>query len=290
MANPSAYASLGIDAAVAAPSSVAVPPLNEPGLVIPPDSPCVDRLCSSPNHGERSGHAAPDSIILHYTGMADGPSAIAWLCDPASQVSCHYVVEEDGTVLQLVPEARRAWHAGRSSWHGVTDMNAASIGIEIVNGGHDFGLPPFPERQIGAVVALVRDIALRQAIQPERLLAHSDVAPGRKRDPGPRFPWGVLHAQGLGHWVPEREAAGQDLGPGQEGDAVADLQRALAAYGYALEPTGRYDEATRIVVSAFQLHFRSSRVDGIADASTRATLADLSAARPSRPGSMQPRS
>ncbi len=239
------------------------------------DSPCVDRLFASPNHGERTGR--PDCIILHYTGMVDGAAAIAWLCNPASQVSCHYVVEEDGRVLQLVAETRRAWHAGRSSWHGVGDMNSASIGIEIVNGGHDFGLPPFPPEQIRAVIGLTRDIMTRHAMRPERLLAHSDIAPGRKQDPGERFPWDELHAEGLGRWVSARRGLEKDLRPGDQGAEVENLQRSLAAYGYAVQVTGLYDKATRVVVSAFQRHFRPALVDGVADAETRATLADLGA-------------
>ncbi len=241
-----------------------------------PDSPCARFFCPSPNFNARIGSAAPDSIVLHYTGMADGASAIAWLCDPASQVSCHYVVEEDGTALQLVAECERAWHAGRSSWHGLTDMNSASIGIEIVNGGHDFGLPPFPEEQVEAVAALLGDIVRRRAIPPERLLAHSDIAPGRKRDPGERFPWSRLAAEGLGHWIAEQTCGGASLELGDEGPKVEELQRNLRAYGYALLPTGTFDEATRVVVSSFQRHFRQSRVDGVADAATRATLAELS--------------
>lgn len=241
-----------------------------------PDTACVGLVCPSPNYGARIGFAAPDSIVLHYTGMADGASALARLSDPRSQVSSHYLVEEDGAILQLVPESERAWHAGQSSWLGVTDMNSASVGIEIVNGGHDFGLPPFPERQVRAVAALVGDIMGRWAIPSERLLAHSDIAPGRKRDPGERFPWSTLAAAGLGHWVPEQTSAGASLKPGDEGPGVEGLQRGLKAYGYGLLPNGIYDEATRVVVSAFQLHFRPSCVDGIADATTRATLAELS--------------
>ena len=179
-------------------------------MLIAPESGLVTRLCASPNHGERVGGRAPDSIILHYTGMADGASALAWLCNPRSSVSCHYVVEEDGAVVQLVAEARRAWHAGRSCWHGVEDMNSASLGIEIVNSGHDAGLPPFPERQIRAVIALVpRSRRARHAIAPERILAHSDIAPGRKQDPGERFPWSELFRAGIGHWVPERSVEGR---------------------------------------------------------------------------------
>lgn len=234
----------------------------------------IDSSRTSPNHGPRAaGYVGPDMVLLHYTGMRDGPSAIDWLCNPASQVSCHYVVTEDGDVLRLVPEECRAWHAGRSSWAGVTDINSASIGIEIVNGGHDFGLPPYPDRQIEALIALCRDIVVRHGIAPGRVLAHSDVAPGRKRDPGELFPWQRLATAGLGLFVPPApDRPGLTLETGHEGEEVMALQRALAAFGYGLEPTGSYDPLTETVVQAFQRHFRPVRVDGRADPGTRDTL------------------
>ena len=233
------------------------------------------KVLASPNHGPRRDRE-PDAIVLHYTGMATGAAALARLCDPASDVSAHYVVEEDGRIFQLVPEAFRAWHAGKSYWAGETDMNSASIGIEIVNGGHDFGSPPFPDAQIEAVIALCRDIAGRHDIPPQNILAHSDIAPGRKADPGERFPWAKLAAAGVGHYVPPHPP-GDDKGLslGDEGATVWDLQRKLVAYGYGLEVTGVYDEATQNVVTAFQRHFRPARVDGSADLSTRMTLRDL---------------
>ncbi len=163
--------------------------------------------------------------------MVDGPSALDRLCEPASEVSCHYVVDEDGTVTQLVPEALRAHHAGRSFWAGESDLNSASIGIEIVNGGHDFGLPPFPEAQIASVIALCRDVAGRYAVSPQRILAHSDIAPSRKQDPGERFPWQVLAEAGIGLWVSPGEGFVEALAPGNSGDAVAALQDGLALYG-----------------------------------------------------------
>jgi N-acetylmuramoyl-L-alanine amidase len=245
-----------------------------------PESPLASRVVASPNHGERAG-LRPDCLILHYTGMPSGAGALAWLCDPRSQVSCHYFVEEDGTVLQLVPEARRAWHAGRSSWCGETDLNSRSLGIEIVNAGHPGGLPPFPAAQIEAVIALCRDLCARHAIRADRVLAHSDVAPGRKIDPGEVFPWDVLHPAGVGHWVPPAQApAGPVLRPGDRGEEVRALQSSLRGYGYAIEPSGVYDADTTVVVTAFQRHFRPGRVDGIADPQTVATLRELVATRP----------
>ncbi|MCW6510330.1 N-acetylmuramoyl-L-alanine amidase [Lichenifustis flavocetrariae] len=251
----------------------------------------IERSYASPNHGERLGNLAwPDTIVLHYTGMKDGPSAVDWLCNPASQVSSHYVVTEGGAILQLVPEERRAWHAGRSVWAGVSDLNSASIGIEIVNGGHDHDLPAFPDRQIEAVIALCRDTAARHAVPPERVLAHSDIAPGRKRDPGERFPWARLAVAGVGHWPenPSRAEAAAELGPGAVGDAVVELQAALAQYGYGVQPTGVYDTQTETVVRAFQLHFRADQVDGIADGGTRGCLTALLSALPNASVSLQP--
>jgi len=237
-----------------------------------PDSPLVDFVQASPSHGDRRGRAA-DSIVLHYTGMPTAEGALAQLCDPRAEVSSHYFVFEDGRIAQLVPEGRRAWHAGRSSWFGETDMNSTSIGIEIVNPGHDGGLPPFPEAQIAAVIALCRDIISRRDIAADRILAHSDIAPGRKVDPGEKFPWPRLAAGGVGLWrTPALDVDGMILAYGATGDAVAMLQRDLAALGYGLEQTGVYDARTKTVVEAFQRRWRPQRIDGVADAGTRATI------------------
>jgi N-acetylmuramoyl-L-alanine amidase len=223
---------------------------------------------ASPNFGPRRGPLRPDMIILHYTGMPSGEGAEAWLCNPASEVSSHYIVHEDGRVVQMVREADRAWHAGRSSWQGHQDINSASVGIEIANPGHAYGYPDFPAAQIRRVIALCRDIARRHAIAAERVLAHSDVAPGRKIDPGEKFPWPKLARAGLGV-VGRAGAPGKPLlRPGDAGAAVEDLQAMLAAFGYGIEVTGRYDAATETVVAAFQRHFRPRRVDGVADRSS----------------------
>ncbi len=140
-------------------------------------------------------------IVLHYTGMPDVEGAIAQLCTTGTDVSAHYIVLEDGRIVQCVPEAKRAWHAGVSSWAGEEDINSCSIGIEIVNRGHDWGYPEFPLRQIAAVIALCRGIMLRRKVPPHRVLGHSDVAPARKKDPGEKFPWHSLANSGVGHWV-----------------------------------------------------------------------------------------
>ena len=242
----------------------------------PANSSLVAEVLSSPNHDERAGGRKPDMILLHYTGMQDAQAALERLCNVESKVSAHYLVFEDGRVVQMVPESRRAWHAGKSFWAGETDINSCSIGIEIANPGHDYGYPDFPKRQIAAVTALCRGIASRNTIPPTRVLAHSDVAPSRKRDPGEKFPWRTLHDSGIGHWVnPAPIVDGSMLSLGDRGDAVAAIQETLSKYGYGMTVNGQYDSATHDVVSAFQRHFRPERVDGVVDQSTRTTLRDL---------------
>lgn len=239
----------------------------------------------SPNFGERKTGPV-DILLLHYTGMSDAGEALDWLCNEKSGVSSHYFVHEDGTVFRLVGEEYRAWHAGASRWAGETDINSRSVGIEIANYGHaaladesavkPADLPAFPQAQIEAVIALCRDIITRHPIPPHRVLAHSDVAPARKADPGEAFPWDRLAAAGIGHWVePDPVSGGQFLTLGDCGEPVEALQAMLALYGYEVEVTGRFDEATKHVVTAFQRHFRPQKVDGVADASTVRTLHKL---------------
>lgn len=231
------------------------------------------RFMPSPNFGDRVGQRPPDMIVLHYTGMPTGASALEWLCREESQVSSHYFVHEDGRVDQLVPEARRAWHAGKSYWKGETDINSCSIGIEIANPGHPGGLPDFPEKQIAAVVELCRDCGDRWSIAPERVLAHSDIAPIRKVDPGEKFPWHILHREGVGHWVePAPIGGGRFFQRGDQGQPVEAIQSMLSLYGYGIDVTGEFCEKTEGAVAAFQRHFRQQRVDGIADISTLDTL------------------
>jgi N-acetylmuramoyl-L-alanine amidase len=241
-----------------------------------PDCRLVARFVASPNYGERRGYSRPNCLILHYTGMPTGEAALRALTDPGCEVSAHYLVWEGGSIDQLVAESDRAWHAGKGSWKGENDLNSASIGIEIVNPGHDGGSPPFPDRQIEATIALARDICARWAIAPERILAHSDVAPARKRDPGETFPWTALWRSGVGHWTEPAPLTGPQLFAHEEkAPPVRALQAMLALYGYGVEITGVYDRQTRQVVAAFQRHFRPERVDGEADASTAATLKAL---------------
>lgn len=227
----------------------------------------------SPNFNERT--VPPDMLVLHYTGMTSGPEALARLCDEQSKVSSHYLVEEDGRVFRLVPEERRAWHAGVSFWKGESDINGRSIGIEIVNPGHEFGYRAFPAAQIAAVIELVADIRTRWSIEDSRILGHSDVAPGRKIDPGELFPWKQLAQAGHGLWVEPDAAPGLPLSEGEEGAGVFALQAGLTRLGYDCAPSGKYDAQTTSVVQAFQRHWRQEQVDGVADGMTRARLIAL---------------
>jgi N-acetylmuramoyl-L-alanine amidase len=241
-----------------------------------PDSLFVSHIAPSPNLGGRRNGMRPDMLILHYTGMPSCVDAIRCLASPQSGVSCHYVVDEHGAITQMVPETFRAWHAGASHWQGIEDINSCSIGIEIHNPGHDGGYPDFPSAQMAAVEALCLDIIERNGIVPCRVLAHSDVAPRRKIDPGEKFDWGRLALAGIGHWVkPADITRGASFALGAAGDGVTALQRNLRAYGYEIYPTGAFDEHTQIVVSAFQRHFRPALVDGRADRSTVETLEAL---------------
>ena len=214
-----------------------------------------DRL--SPNHGPRRGEGPIDILLLHYTGMPTAAAALDRLCDPAAQVSAHYLIDEDGTVWRLVDELRRAWHAGDSFWAGDSDVNSRSIGIELANPGHGPDYRAFPDPQMQALEALAQDIMRRHPIPSHRALGHSDVAPGRKRDPGELFDWSRLAKHGIGLWS---EASVPDAG---------------CADAAALMPRLGYRDASIDAVAAFQLHFRPERVTGIADPETLARLADL---------------
>jgi N-acetylmuramoyl-L-alanine amidase len=245
-----------------------------------PDSPLATLWCPSPNHEARHNGFKPDMLLLHYTGMESAEGALDWLTREESGVSCHYLIDEEGRIAQLVRESERAWHAGQSRWEGETDLNSCSIGIEIHNPGHDFDYPDFPDAEMRAVEALSLDILSRHAIAPHRVLAHSDVAPGRKRDPGEKFDWERLARAGVGLWVPPAPPESDTgLGPGDEGESVTQLQRGLLEFGYGVEVTSTYGTGLEKVVEAFQRHFRPAHIDGRADRSTRETLARLLAAR-----------
>ena len=227
----------------------------------------------SPNFDART--APPDMIVLHYTGMQTGEAALARLRDPAAKVSAHYMVEEDGRIFALVPESRRAWHAGQSFWKGETGLNGVSIGIEIVNPGHEWGYRPFPDAQIDSVLALLGDIRGRWMVSNDRIVGHSDIAPARKQDPGELFPWERLAKAGHGLWADAAPSPGAPLAKGDQGTGVFALQAGLTRIGYDCAPSGAYDDDTETIVTAFQRHWRQSRVDGIADGETRARLVQL---------------
>jgi N-acetylmuramoyl-L-alanine amidase len=211
----------------------------------------------SPNHEARPDGVVIDTLVLHYTGMRSGQEAIARLCDPAAKVSAHYVVEEDGAVFRLVAEGRRAAHAGISFWRGRRALNGNSIGIEIVNPGHEWGYRPFPALQMAAVCDLCLGIMTRHPIEQRNVVAHSDIAPDRKQDPGELFDWRGLAANGVGLWP------GADAAPVEE----AALLHLLGAIGY------RSDLPLSVLLTAFQRHWLPERADGIADAATRARVA-----------------
>ena len=208
----------------------------------------------SPNHDDRGG-APIDMLVLHYTGMTSGAAALERLCDAQARVSAHYTIDEDGTVYRHVPEDRRAWHAGVSHWAGISNVNARSIGIELVNPGHEYGYRAFPDVQVASLIRLSQGIVMRHPIATSQVLAHSDVAPARKEDPGELFHWEKLAAAGIGLW-PQGSAG--EVGP--EG---------LVRYGY--DPDAPQDK----VITAFQRHFRPTRLDGKWDAECAALLASL---------------
>lgn len=215
----------------------------------------------SPNCNARRGDGAIRHLILHYTGMVSAAAAEDRLCDPAAEVSAHYLVHEDGAIVQLVAESARAWHAGRSWWRGAHDLNSSSIGIEISNPGHDWGYRPFPEVQMQAVVALVGEIVGRHHIAPACVLGHSDIAPTRKADPGELFPWQRLAARGLALAAPA-------VLPSDPGWSEGEFATRLHQFGYEVSDL-------RAATIAFQRHFRPANVDGRIDAETRATLRAL---------------
>ena len=209
------------------------------------------RACPSPNHGPRRDGARPDLVVLHFTGMASGAAAIDRLRDPASGVSCHWVVERDGGIVAMVAEERRAWHAGAAAWGAVSDVNSRSIGVEIVNPG----TRPFAAAQMDALEALLAGILSRHGIPPARVIGHSDCAPGRKDDPGPRFDWARLARRGLAAPTPAGESGG-------------DLLPLLNAAGY----TGHDDPG--VLLCALRLRHRPGAT-GPADARDRGIAAGL---------------
>lgn len=218
----------------------------------------------SPNYNER---ARPVSmLVLHYTGMPDARSAIDWLANPASRVSAHYVIDEDGEIIRMVAEDNRAWHAGESWWRGISDVNSASIGIEIVNPGHEWGYRPFPEAQISALIPLIHDLVGRHGITRGNVVGHSDIAPARKLDPGELFPWHRLARVRLALPRPTRHLVDPFWSDGA-------FMLALERFGYDI---GVPDAAVR----AFQRRFRPELIDGVIDGECRAILLALLLPRP----------
>ena len=253
----------------------------------------------SPNYDSRGG-ASVDMLVLHYTGMPTAEDAIVRLCDTNARVSAHYVVDEDGLVFQLVEEQYRAWHAGVSGWRGNTNINARSIGIEIVNPGHEFGYRPFPAVQMQAVTALCKAVLGRHSIPARNVVGHSDIAPERKEDPGELFDWVRLAREGIGLWPNRDSGSGiQDSGEAsrptepsareaashcerssreqetKQNISLQTLQHSLAAYGYPINTDGEMTEQTRKVITAFQRHFRHLSLTGAWDAECESLLAAL---------------
>jgi N-acetylmuramoyl-L-alanine amidase len=229
------------------------------------------RELPSPNLDDRPADMPIDMLILHYTGMPSAREAIDRLRDPAARVSSHYVVDEDGAVLRLVPEEKRAWHAGISYWRGHDQLNGRSIGIEIVNPGHEWGYRHFPVLQLAAVCDLCLGILSRHPIPQRNVVAHSDVAPDRKEDPGEKFDWQALAQNGVGLWAEGVPDLGTD-GAACDADAVRDVRASLADIGYRVAAEGALDLSLAAVVRAFQRHWRPEAITGEADAGTRARL------------------
>jgi N-acetylmuramoyl-L-alanine amidase len=214
----------------------------------------------SPNCDSRQGTPI-DMLVIHYTGMPTADAALARLCDPAARVSAHYAIDRKGCVYVLVPEEMRAWHAGASWWGGVKNVNARSIGVELVNPGHEFGYVAFADDQIESLIALAREILDRHAIPARNVVGHSDVAPARKSDPGELFDWRRLAEAGIGVWPQPDKTVG-----------FADAA-ALVQYGYGVAPAVDVPLAT--VIAAFQRHFRPARIDGVWDGECGRLLAAL---------------
>ncbi len=229
--------------------------------------------CRSPNHDARPADAAIDMLVLHYTGMMTADEALARMCDPSAKVSAHYTIDTTGCVYVHVPEERRAWHAGASHWAGRNGVNDCSIGVELVNPGHEFGYIPFTDDQIASLVSLARGILARHPIPPGRVLGHSDVAPRRKTDPGELFPWQRLAKNGIGLWPNHHPPLEGRSKFAEQISGRGDFAKSLARFGYGVPPNVEVPLET--VVAAFQRHFRAAKIDGLADNECRTILACL---------------
>lgn len=231
----------------------------------------IDR--PSPNRGARRGGARPDMVVLHYTGMETTEAAADRLCDPGAEVSAHYLVDPGGTVLALVPEEMRAWHAGVSAWGGVRDVNSRSIGIEIANPGHMLGYPPFPEPQMRALEALLGGILARWSIPPQRVVGHACVAPGRKVDPGEKLDWRRLALGGLSVWLDQPTAEAGEPDPGR-------FRAAARTFGYPVDDAQGWSAPLRSTWRSFAMRFRPAEAGGAPHAAGVAHLEALAARWP----------
>lgn len=230
----------------------------------------------SPNQGPRPEGVEIGLVVLHYTGMQSCKAALDRLIDPLAQVSAHYLIDENGDCYELVPESERAWHAGVSYWQGCDNVNDISVGIELVNPGHEFGYTPFPEAQMQSLMHLLGDIKKRHNIAAHAFVGHSDVAPDRKMDPGEKFDWPRLAKAGFGIMPDKGEKAGKALAiPGIKSDVVMAAQHDLCSIGYKINPTGHYDSATNRAILAFQRHWCPASVTGLLDCGTVAQLAHV---------------
>lgn len=224
----------------------------------------------SPNFDERSNHHCLDLIIIHYTGMKKVKEALMRLCDPLAKVSAHYLIDQKGQCYQLVDDQKRAWHAGVSYWQGIRDINGVSLGIELDNGGHDWGLSFFPESQIQALLSLLTCLSQKYHIDKKKIVGHSDIAPMRKMDPGELFPWFTLHQHGFGLWP---ASTPQQTAP----KSILDVQKTLKAIGYDCPLNGLIDPQTEAVIRAFQRHFTPNEITGTLTSQLKDTLSRFDA-------------
>jgi N-acetylmuramoyl-L-alanine amidase len=235
----------------------------------------------SPNYNDRPMGIVPDIVVLHYTGMQSASVALERLRDPVAEVSAHYMIDETGNVLELVHPSKRAWHAGISSWAGRENLNHYSIGIELVNPGHEFGYTDFPSTQLASLLDLLKQLNRDFDIKRHMYVGHSDIAPDRKEDPGEKFPWQMLAHKGFGIYC-NKDGSGQEaiLSDQMNNDAILrqkiiQLQNNLQLVGYRIEKNGLYDQQTKACVMAFQRHWRQNYVTGVYDAGTDIVLNDI---------------
>lgn len=232
----------------------------------------------SPNFNERPEHIVPNVLVLHYTGMKTAEDALNRMCDPQAEVSAHYMINENGDIYQLVDESMRAWHAGISCWRGRASVNDVSIGIEIVNPGHEHGYREFPDAQMQAVIELAGDIKQRHDIENRNIVGHSDIAPRRKQDPGELFNWKLLAEHNIGLWPKKKHVFRPKkilIKPQEESSNVAHVQGMLADYGYHIRMDGYFGEKTHDVITAFKRHFAQTNVDDVWDNRTNSVMRQL---------------